>query len=279
MLRVAVPNKGVLAETANEFLREAGYHGRRDPKELVTIDPRNDVEFFYLRPRDIATYVGSGVIDVGITGRDFLLDADSKATEIRALDFGNSRFRFAAPAGEIREVSQLSGKRIATSLVGLLDHWLREHEIRATLVKLDGAVESSIRLGVADVVADVVETGTTLRKAGLEVFGPVILESTAVLISTPTKEQAASTLLGRFDGVLVARRYALMDYDVQSEHLEQAVAITPGYQSPTISPLRDTGWFAVRAMVPTGEVNQIMDALHALGARAIIVTALQAARM
>ncbi|MGO2112874.1 MAG: ATP phosphoribosyltransferase [Pseudoclavibacter sp.] len=279
MLRVAVPNKGMLAETANEMLQEAGYRGRRDPKELNAIDPKNDVEFFYLRPRDIATYVGSGVLDVGITGRDLLLDAASAATEIRALDFGDSTFRFAGPAGAFTDVEQLRGKRVATSYTGLLEQWFSDHGIDATLVKLDGAVESAIRLGVADAIADVVSTGATLRKAGLDVFGPVILESTAVLISTPAKEQAAKTLLGRLDGVLVARRYAIIDYDIANEHLEAATKITPGFQSPTVSPLREAGWSAVRSMVPTGDVNQLMDALHDLGARAIFVTALQAARM
>ena len=279
MLRVAVPNKGMLAETANEMLQEAGYRGRRDPKELNAIDPKNDVEFFYLRPRDIATYVGSGVLDVGITGRDLLLDAESPATEIRSLDFGDSTFRFAGPAGEFTDVEELAGKRVATSYEGLLGRWFADRGIDAKLVKLDGAVESAIRLGVADAIADVVSTGATLRKAGLEMFGPVILESTAVLISTPEKEAAAQTLLGRLDGVLVARRYAMMDYDVHADHVEAAVQVTPGLQSPTISPLRDSEWFAVRSMVPTSDINHVMDELHRIGARAIIVTALQAARI
>lgn len=279
MLRVAVPNKGMLAETAHEMLEEAGYRGRRDSRELVAIDPANEVEFFYLRPRDIATYVGEGVLDVGITGRDLLLDAESAASEIRALDFGDSTFRFAGPAGVFTDVRELEGKRVATSFNGVLERWFREHDINATLVHLDGAVESAIRLGVADAVADVVSTGATLRKAGLEIFGPVILQSTAVLISTPAKEASARTLLGRLDGVLVARRYALMDYDIPNDCLDAAVAITPGFQSPTISPLKDSGWSAVRSMVPTGDVNALMDDLHELGARAIIVTALQAARM
>lgn len=279
MLRVAVPNKGALAETANDMLEEAGYRGRRDSRELIALDPANDVEFFYLRPRDIATYVGSGVLDVGITGRDLLLDAHSEASEIRALDFGDSTFRFAGPVGAFTDVRQLQGTRVATSFTGLLETWFAREGIDATLVKLDGAVESAIRLGVADAVADVVSTGATLRKAGLEIFGPVILHSTAVLISTPAKEAAAKTLLGRLDGVLVARRYVLMDYDIEDEHIDAAVAITPGFQSPTISPLKDTGWSAVRAMVPTTDVNRLMDRLHELGARAIIVTSLHAARM
>lgn len=279
MLRIAVPNKGMLAETANEMLQEAGYRGRGDSRELVAIDPINDVEFFYLRPRDIATYVGSGVLDAGITGRDFLLNTESAAKEVRALDFGDSTFRFAGPAGEFTDVSQLQGKRVATSYTGLLGSWFARAGIQAELVPLEGAVESAIRLGVADAVADVVSTGGTLRKAGLEVFGPVILESTAVLISTPEKEHAAKRLLGRLDGVLVARRYAIMDYDIEAAKLDAALAITPGFQSPTISPLRDSEWVAVRSMVPQNELNQVMDRLQDAGAKAIIVTALQAVRM
>lgn len=280
MLRIAVPNKGMLAETANAMLEEAGYRGRRDSRELSAIDPKNDVEFFYLRPRDIATYVGSGVLDIGITGRDLLLDANSPATEIRELGFGDSTFRFASEPGRFSDPKELSGKRVATSYVGLLERWFAKEGIEgATLVKLDGAVESSIRLGVADAIADVVSTGGTLKKAGLEIFGPVILESTALLVSTPEKVGAAQTLIGRLDGVLVARRHAMIDYDIPQSLLEQAVAITPGFQSPTISPMRDEDWVAVRSMIPVDETNHIMDRLHDLGARAILVTAIQAARM
>ncbi|UQN13784.1 ATP phosphoribosyltransferase [Gulosibacter sp. ACHW.36C] len=279
MLRIAVPNKGMLAATANEMLIEAGYRGRRGDRELVAFDPVNEVEFFYIRPRDIATYVGEGVLDAGITGRDLLLDSESKASEIRALDFGGSTFRFAAKPGEFSELADLNGKRVATSFVGLLGAYFAKHGVDAELVKLDGAVESSIQLGVADAVADVVSTGTTLRQAGLEIFGPVILESTAVLISTPAKVEHTRTLIKRLEGVLVARRYSIMDYDIPAEKLQAAMSITPGFQSPTVSPLHDETWFAVRSLVPNRELNQVMDELSDVGARAILVTALQAARM
>lgn len=280
MLRIAVPNKGMLAETANAMLEEAGYRGRRDSRELNAIDPKNDVEFFYLRPRDIATYVGSGVLDAGITGRDLLLDANSAAHEVRELGFGDSTFRFASEPGAFDDIRQLSGKRVATSYLGLLERFFAKEGIEGVeLVKLDGAVESSIRLGVADAIADVVSTGGTLKKAGLEIFGPVILDSTAVFISTPEKQAAAERLIRRLDGVLVARRHAMIDYDIRTELLEQATAITPGFQSPTISPMRDAEWVAVRSMIPIEEANHIMDRLHELGARAILVTAIQAARM
>lgn len=279
MLRIAVPNKGSLSETAAEMLLEAGYVGRRDPRALTVADPRNDVEFFYLRPRDIATYVGSGALDVGITGRDLLLDSGSTAVEIATLDFGESTFRFAAAAGRFTEVSELNGVRVATSYPGLVGDFLRSHGVSPVLVSLDGAVESAVRLGVADAVADVVSTGSTLRAQGLEIFGPVILESTAVLVSANAELPGIATLQRRLQGVLVARQYVLVDYDVPLKLLEAATAITPGIESPTVSPLHDPEWVAVRAMVPRTETNHIMDDLYELGARAILVTSILAARL
>jgi ATP phosphoribosyltransferase len=279
MLRIAVPNKGSLSETAAEMLSEAGYTGRRDPRALNVADPRNGVEFFYLRPRDIATYVGSGALDVGITGRDLLLDSGSTAKEIASLDFGSSTFRFAGVAGAFSELTDLEGKRVATSYPGLVGDFLSSHGIAATLVKLDGAVESAVRLGVADAVADVVSTGSTLRAQGLEIFGPVILESSAVLISARNDLPGISTLQRRLEGVLVARQYVLVDYDVPVSLLEAATAVTPGLESPTISPLHDSQWVAVRAMVNRTETNQVMDKLYDLGARAILVSSIHAARI
>jgi ATP phosphoribosyltransferase len=279
MLRIAVPNKGSLSDTAIQMLFEAGYVIRRDPKELIVSDPRNNVEFFYLRPRDIATYVGSGALDVGITGRDLLLDSGSTAVEIAELDFGGSTFRFAAPTGAFTELTDLAGVRVATSYPGLVGDFLKANGITAELVRLDGAVESAVRLGVADAVADVVSTGTTLRQQGLEIFGPVILESTAVMIGANDSVPGLVTFHRRLQGVLVARQYVLMDYDLPAELIERASAITPGLESPTISPLRDRDWVAVRVMVPRLETNHIMDELYELGARAILVSPIHAARI
>ena len=279
MLRIAVPNKGSLAEVAAEMLTEAGYTGRRDPKDLHVIDPANDVEFFYLRPRDIATYVGAGALDVGITGRDLLLDVRSEAREIEDLGFGASTFRFAAGPSRFTELSDLEGLRVATSYPGLVEDFLVQHGVKVKLVPLDGAVESAVRLGVADAVADVVSTGTTLRQAGLEIFGPVILQSQAVMIGSPTEAEGTQRLLRRLRGVLVAHRYVMVDYDLPLELLDAATAVSPGVESPTISPLRDPNWVAVRVMIPRKGVNGVMDELYALGARAILVTAIHAARL
>ncbi|MEI6039280.1 MAG: ATP phosphoribosyltransferase [Actinomycetes bacterium] len=276
MFKVAVPNKGSLAESASLVLKEAGYRQRTDLRDLTLYDPENDIEFYYLRPRDIAIYVGSGELSIGITGRDLLIDSGVTAHEILALDFGRSTFRFAAP-----EEVPLAGKRIATAYPGLLENYLKSANIVASVVRLDGAVESSIRLGVADVIADVVSTGGTLRQAGLKVFGAPLLESEAILIERTGVERsdAVETLIRRINGVVTARQYVLVDYDIQTENLESATAITPGIESPTISPLQKEGWSAVRAMVKSREVNRIMDELYKVGARGILVTDIHASRL
>ncbi len=280
LLRIAVPNKGSLAQASADMLRESGYRQRQDGKELTLVDLDNGAEFFYLRPRDIALYVGEGTLDVGITGRDLLLDSGAKAEEVMALGFGRSTFRFAGPEGRYADATQLQGARIATSYVGLVQQHLAEHGIEATVNRLDGAVESSVQLGVADVIADVVETGGTLGKAGLETFGDPLLESEAVLV---TRGGAAPPGLDvfrrRLEGVMVARSYVMMDYDVPSERVSEAVALTPGIESPTVSPLHRDGWFAVRAMVPRATAQRIMDELWEVGARAILVTDIHACRL
>jgi len=281
MLRIAVPNKGSLSEAAAGMLREAGYRGRREPKELVLIDVEQDIEFFFLRPRDIAVYVGSGSLDGGITGRDLLLDSGASAVESMSLGFAASTFHFAAKPGVAKSVKDIQGKRVATSYAGLVSAYLAEHGVDADVVRLDGAVETAITLGVADVIADVVETGTTLRQQGLEVFGDPILRSEAVLIQRADSlaQGSLDILARRLQGVITARSYVMMDYDVRVELVEQACALTPGLESPTVSPLHDKGYVAVRAMVPRSRTNQVMDELYDLGARAILVTDIAACRI
>ncbi|GAA4953148.1 ATP phosphoribosyltransferase [Streptomonospora halophila] len=280
-LRIAVPNKGQLAEPASAMLREAGYRQRKDSRDLVMVDPENDAEFFFLRPKDIAVYVGEGILQAGITGRDMLLDSGAPVEEALALGFGGSTFRFAAPGGAAMTVDDLKGKRIATSFEGLLEQYLERKGIEARVIHLDGAVESSIQLGVADAVADVVSTGTTLRNAGLELFGDPILTSEGVVIRPrgAAEDPKIEQLLRRLRGVLVARDYVMMDYDVHAEQLDDAVALTPGMEGPTVSPLHREGWVAVRAMVPRSSAQRIMDDLWELGARAILVTDIYACRL
>ncbi|MGH3447488.1 MAG: ATP phosphoribosyltransferase [Nocardioidaceae bacterium] len=281
MLRVAVPNKGSLADSASDMLREAGYRQRRHARGLVMSDEANGVEFFYLRPRDIAVYVGEGTLDIGLTGRDLVLDSHATVSERLALGFGAARFTFAAPIGHFTRVEELDGCRVATSYAGVVEDHLKARGISAQVTRLDGAVESAVRLGVADAIADVVSTGSTLRQAGLETFGEPILESEAVLVTRDGAPDAPDyeVFVRRIQGVLVARSYVMMDYDIRAEQVEAACALTPGIESPTVSPLQREGWVAVRAMVPQADAHQVMDGLYDLGGRGILVTNIDACRL
>ena len=281
MLRIAVPNKGSLAEESTAILREAGYKQRSDSRDLILIDNENGVEFYYLRPRDIAIYVGSGELEAGITGRDLLIDSGAPASELISLDFGASTFRFAAPIDRDWSVSDISGKRVATAYPGLVGAYLNSLKVSADVVRLDGAVESSVRLGVADLIADVVSTGNTLRQAGLKIFGDPILTSEAIVIARKGFDIPAELeiLIRRLQGVVTARRYVLLDYDIEKLNIDAACAITPGLESPTISPLQKVDWVAVRAMVLRKDTNRVMDELWSIGARGILVTDIHACRL
>ncbi|MFZ9875713.1 MAG: ATP phosphoribosyltransferase [Candidatus Nanopelagicales bacterium] len=282
MLRIAIPNKGQLAEPTQKLLREAGFLRSHHPRDLVVSDPENDIEFFFLRPRDVATYVGEGTLDFGITGNDLLIDSMSSANVMIELGFGKSTFRIAAEAKSgIKNFNDLENKKIATSYANLLSKWLIEQSIKSEIIKLDGAVENAIRLGVADAIADVVDTGTTMKQAGLNFIGDAISKSQAVLIKSKKLKESSEveTFMRRINSVLVAREYVMMDYDVEKNNLDKATVITPGFESPTISPLQETNWVAVRSMVKKSEVHKCMDELYKIGAKAIIVTEIMACRL
>jgi ATP phosphoribosyltransferase len=278
-IKIALPNKGSLAASASEFFLAAGFRQRSEGRDLVTLDPVNEIEFYYLRPRDIATYVGNGEIDLGVTGRDLLEDSGSGAREILDLDFGRSTMRFAAPIdSSILAGSDLRGKRIATSYPTLVGNRLKSLGVEATIIELDGAIESSVGLGVADLVADVVATGSTLRQAGLKPVLDPIMESSAILIGNGDRKEF-DLLIRRLQSVIFARQFVIMDYDISSNDLKRACDITPGFESPTISPLQRSGWFAVRAMVPKAGMHQVMDELYEIGARGILVTEIHSCRL
>ena len=288
MLRIALPNKGTLAEPAATMMREAGYRQRSDPRDLSIADEENDIEFFYLRPKDIATYVGSGDLQLGVTGADLKEESGSQVQSLLELGFGASKFRYAAlDDGEIKTVEDLEGKRIATSYPRLVRAHLARARVRAEIVKLDGAVEISVHLGLADAVADVVSSGRTLRQHGLIVVGEPIAESEATLIEReprPDREQTAEVaamkrvFTERLRGVVLARQYLMMEYDCPKTVKDAAVKITPGLQAPTISPLDDDKWVAVRSMVKRTKANKVMDQLAALGAKAILTTDIRSCR-
>ncbi|MFM1826174.1 MAG: hypothetical protein RLZZ37_809 [Actinomycetota bacterium] len=282
MLKIAIPNKGQLAEPTQKLLREAGFLKSHHPRDLVVSDPDNDIEFFFLRPRDVAIYVGEGTLDFGITGNDLLIDSKSSAEIMIELGYGKSTFRLAADSNsDINSYNDVVNKKIATSYPNLLAKWLKDNSFVAEIINLDGAVENAIRLGVADAIADVVDTGTTMKQAGLKFVGEVISKSQAVLIKSKKVKDTPEiqTFLRRINSVLVAREYVMMDYDIEKNNIESATIITPGFESPTISPLQESNWVAVRSMVKKAEVHKVMDELYKIGAKAIIVTEIMACRL
>ena len=280
MLRVAVPNKGALSESASAILSEAGYRRRTDAKDLTVLDNNNDVEFFFLRPKDIAIYVASGRLDLGITGRDLARDSGAEVGEQLAMGFGSSTFRYAAPADQQWSVADLAGKRIATSYPNLVREDLAGHGITADIIRLDGAVEISIQLGVADAIADVVGSGRTLRQHGLVAFGESLCDSEAVLISRRDADltKAERQFVARVQGVVFGQQYVMIDYDCPRSLLDEASVLTPGLESPTVAPMADPDWVAVRAMVPRKDHQNLMDELSELGAKAILATDIRSCR-
>lgn len=281
MIKIAVPNKGALSDAATSILKEAGYKGRGISKALNIVDDANGAEFFFLRPKDIAIYVAGGHLDLGITGRDLMLDSRADVEEVLDLGFGGSTFRFAAPADETWAVEDLEGKRLATSYPHLAADYLSARGINAEVIRLDGAVEIAIKLGVADAIADVVSTGATLKQQGLAPFGEPIVESEAVVVKRKGREltREDEVVLSRIRGILTAHNFLMLDYNVSRDDLDEAVKVTPGLTGPTISPLQRDNWVAVRAMVPRKQANLLMDQLSAIGAEAILASELRIARM
>ena len=233
-----------------------------------------------MRPKDIAIYVGSGELDFGITGRDLVLDSDAPVRERLALGFGSSSFRYAGPAGRDWTTADLAGKRIATAYPNLVRKDLAAKGIEATVIRLDGAVEISVQLGVADAIADVVGSGRTLSMHDLVAFGEPLCDSEAVLIERADQggddqsgaKAARDQLVARVQGVVFGQQYLMLDYDCPRSVLDKATSITPGLESPTIAPLADPDWVAIRALVPRRGVNEIMDELAAIGAKAILAS-------
>jgi ATP phosphoribosyltransferase len=282
MLKIAIPNKGSLFETAMEIIKKAGYKCQKYGKELVVRDAEHEIDFYFLRPRDIAVYVAGGIIDLGITGRDLLIDSKVKCEEILALDFGNSKFFYAVPKDSNLTPEKFDKKRIATAYPIIVKRDMEKRGLNVDVIKLDGAVEISIELGVADIIADVVESGRTLVEAGLKTCGEPIMESEAVLVArekSKMDEKAARIFAKRLESVVIAKRYVMVEYDISKSDLEKAIVLTPGIESPTISPLSQADWFAVKSMVKSKGVNKLLDELHDVGAKGIIVSEIKTCRL
>lgn len=282
MLKIAIPNKGSLSDESIALFAEAGYRVKRHSRELKLHDDENQIEFIFLRPRDIAVYVGNGTLDLGVTGRDLMTDCEADVEELCPLGFGKSDFYYAVPRDSDLTPEQFGGKRIATSYPNLVAIDLHKRKVKARIIKLDGAIEISISLGVADIIADVVQTGRTLVEAGLKTVGGPVMQSEAVIIGrdlSVADRPEVKTVIERVRGIVVAREYVMIEYDVSEENLKAACTITPGIESPTVAPLSKTGWYAVKAMARKKGINTVMDELCRVGCKGIIVSDIRTCRI
>lgn len=279
MIKVALPNKGMLFEPTQELLKACGYKASKPYKTLTQIDTKNGIEFFFLRPSDIPMYVGRGIIDAGITGIDFNAEAKSPAVKVLDLPFGASKLCAAVPnESPIQSLADLKDATIATSFPNIVEDYYKK---KMDFVVLEGAVEISVSLGVANAIVDVVETGTTLKQAGLRIIGEPLFRSNAAIFCNPQKTELeeVNTLIRRIQGKLVAQTYMMIEYDCPSELLSKACEMTPGLDAPTVTKLHGREWYSVKAMVPREEANAIMDKLWDAGARSILLFGIESARI
>ncbi len=285
MIKVALPNKGQLFEPTMDMLSACGYRVSKSLRSLSTLDAENGVEFYFLRPGDIPVYVANGILDAGITGRDFVAERVGngngvKPTELLGLNYGASKLCAAVPQdNKAKKAQDLAKLRIATSFPNIVTKFLAPAKPR--LVELEGAVEISIKLGIADAIVDIVETGTTLKQAGLKIIGKPLFESQAALYAHPKREGKPELIVlkNRLEGRLLALEYMMVEYDVPKATLKKATAVTPGLESPTVTSLQKEGWYAVKAMVKRRESQKVMDELSKLGCKGILLTSIDSARI
>jgi ATP phosphoribosyltransferase len=280
MIKVALPNKGQLFEPTTELLKSCGYNVKKSERALSCVDADNNIEFFFLRPSDIPMYVGQGIIDLGVTGIDFNVERRSPAVKVMDLHFGHSRLCAAVPnESPYVQLEEIKNLRIATSFPGIAKSFFKKEDMH--IVELEGAVEISVGLGVADAVIDIVSSGATLKQAGLRIIGEPLFHSNAALFAHPDSQNRpqVETMVKRIQGKLVALNYMMVEYDVPAALLEQACELTPGLDSPTISTLHNRDWYAVKAMVQKREANLLMDKLSEMGCRSILLSQIESARI
>jgi ATP phosphoribosyltransferase len=282
VIKVALPNKGQLFEPTMDMLSACGYRVSKSLRSLSTLDEENGVEFYFLRPGDIPMYVSQGILDAGVTGMDFVAEKGVAPTKLLDLNFGGSKLCAAVPnESTVNDLNGIKGLRIATSFPNIIRSFFGDQGDSLKFVELEGAVEISIKLGIADAIVDIVETGTTLKQAGLKIIGEPLFRSNAALYAHPGREiqDEILTLKKRIEGKLLAMNYMMVEYDAPSEVLKAACVITPGLESPTITSLQKEGWFSVKAMIKRRESQKLMDELSKLGCKGILLTSIDSARI
>jgi ATP phosphoribosyltransferase len=280
-LRIGIPSKGRLAEMASELLNAAGLKYRRQERSLFARVRDLPIEVTFLRTDDIPVLCAEGAIDMGITGGDLIAESGVDLITRLSLGMGNWKLAMCVPEDSgIHKSADLAGKRVATSFPRVTQAYLDKHKITAHIVELHGSVEVMIQLGVADAIVDLVETGSTLAANRLVVLDELGRYESVVIQNSATKHgQLADRVVRMMEGIVIARSYSLLEYNVPEAKLREAEKVTPGFESPTISKLEESGWFAIRAMVKRSEVIEIMEKLEALGATAILETTITNCRL
>lgn len=280
-LRIGIPSKGRLSELATELLNQAGLQFRRQERTLFALVKHLPIDITFLRTDDIPVLCAEGAIDLGITGSDLVQESAADVDLRMRLGVGHCRLSLCVPEDSpITECKQLTGKRVATSFPNVTESFLKANQAEVHLVQLSGSVEIMVSLGVADAVVDLVETGSTLAANKLRILTDLGQYET-VLIQNRQRYRAdvADRVVRRLEGVVIARDYSLLEYNIPLSQLAAAEAITPGFKSPTVNSLEDKEWCAVRAMVKRKEAIDIMERLEALGASAILETAIANCRL
>jgi ATP phosphoribosyltransferase len=280
-LRIGIPSKGRLSEISTELLADAGLHFRRQERSLFARCKELPVDITFLRTEDIPVLCAEGAIDLGITGSDLVNESGAVVSTRLKLGVGKCRLALCVPDDSgVKRPADLHGKRVATSFPQITNGFLAGHKAVPHIVNLSGSVEVMIALGVADAIVDLVETGSTLAANRLHVLAELGSYET-VLVQNPATPHGhiADRVARRLEGVVIARAWSLLEYNIPEAKLAEAEQITPGFNSPTINRLEQAGWFAVRAMVKRGEVIDIMERLEQLGATAILETAISNCRL
>jgi len=280
-LRIGIPSKGRLAEVAEGLLKEAGLSFRRSERTLFARCKEIPVDITFLRTDDIPVLCAEGAIDMGMVGADLVAETGAEVIKRLALGIGNCRLAVCVPeSSPVKTAKDLHDARIATSFPNVTREYLKSHGAAAHVVTLSGSVEIMIALGVADAIVDLVETGSTLAANQLRILDEIGNYET-VLIQNQQKRHAelADRVVRRLEGVVIARAYSLLEYNVPRTKLPEAEKITPGFNSPTVSALEDPSWCAVKVMVRRGQVIEIMERLEALGASAILETQIANCRL
>lgn len=280
-LRIGIPSKGRLSELATELLLQAGLSFRRQDRSLFARVSSMPVEITFLRTDDIPTLCAEGAIDLGITGSDLVQEAGAEVQVRMKLGVGRCKLAICVPTNsDVIQPGQLAGKRVATSFPNTTERFLKQHDAPVHLVKLNGSVEVMISLGVADAIVDLVETGSTLAANQLRILTEIGHYETVLIQSPACRDQVtADRIVRRLEGVVIARDYSLLEYNIPRAKLAAAEAVTPGFTSPTVTSLEDSGWCAVRAMVKSSEVIPIMEKLESLGALAILEMSINNCRL